>query len=238
MIETEEQRRWWFATHPEYSRSYKGAKKPHKDEQTEDHGKVRPEDVDAYVDHALQYVHGPVAGLLKSVKRNFGTEGERKRPEQRLAYSDELASRTDDQSLASEHDSDAEKPGFWHAVAKGIDNTLEEWQRWLGIGARLPPKGTQERAKIEADRRRGRDAKMKEELADIQAGGKGSEVWSKKELESIRQTGEFPPDTVWHHDPTVANRPDLAADPRVVHPVRGGRKGHFEIHGRDWRNPK
>jgi len=72
----EEQRRWWFATHPEYSRSHKGAKKPRKDEQEDDDSKVRvrPEDVDAYVDHALQYVHGPVAGLLKSVKRHFGTE--------------------------------------------------------------------------------------------------------------------------------------------------------------------
>jgi hypothetical protein len=74
MIETEEQRRWWFATHPEYSWSYReGAGRRQPKEKGED-GKVRPEDVDAYVDNALQYVHGTVADILKSVKRNFGTE--------------------------------------------------------------------------------------------------------------------------------------------------------------------
>lgn len=103
---------------------------------------------------------------------------------------------------------------------------------------RLPPRGTPERAEIDAARSRGRNAKIREERANIQGGGKGSGVWSEKELEEIRKTGEFPPDTRWHHDPTVANRPDLAADPKVVHPVRGGTQGHFDVHGRDWRNPR
>jgi hypothetical protein len=65
MIETEEQRRWWFATHPEYSWSRRGIRKE---------GGVDPEEVDKYVDEALKYETGPVADLLKSVKRNFGTE--------------------------------------------------------------------------------------------------------------------------------------------------------------------
>lgn len=76
MIETDEQRRWWFATHPEYSWSLQG-RESHREqkENAEDH-KVRPEDVDAYVDNALKYVHGPVADLLRSVKKWFGTEGD------------------------------------------------------------------------------------------------------------------------------------------------------------------
>lgn len=67
MIETEEQRRWWFATHPEYSASHRG---------TRNEGGVDPKEVDKYVDKALKYETGPVADLLKSVKRNFGTEGD------------------------------------------------------------------------------------------------------------------------------------------------------------------
>ncbi len=74
MIQTDEQRRWWFATHPEFSRSSTGGKSRGIRDKGEGN-KVRPEDVDAYVDEHLQYVSGPVAALLKSVKRHFGTEG-------------------------------------------------------------------------------------------------------------------------------------------------------------------
>lgn len=103
----------------------------------------------------------------------------------------------------------------------------------------MPPKGTPERAEIEAARARGIKAKKAEELADIRAGGKGSGAWSEEELERIRQTGKFPLDTRWHHDPTVANRPDLAADPKVVTPLRGGTKGHlYDGHGGNYQNPK
>jgi len=76
MIETDEQRRWWFATHPEYSRSRRGTKTRKRKAEEKEPEKVRPEEVDAYVDNALQYVSGPVAELLKSTKRNFGTEAE------------------------------------------------------------------------------------------------------------------------------------------------------------------
>lgn len=75
MIETDEQRRWWFATHPEFSWSHGGEKDHRQREETEGDDKVRPKDVDAYVDRALQHLDGPVAELLRSVKRNFGTEG-------------------------------------------------------------------------------------------------------------------------------------------------------------------
>jgi len=74
MIETEEQRRWWFATHPEYSWSRKGIRGGSDRDGSDD--KVDPEDVDAYVNEALKYETGPVADLLKSVKRNFGTESQ------------------------------------------------------------------------------------------------------------------------------------------------------------------
>lgn len=38
---------------------------------------------------------------------------------------------------------------------------------------------------------------------------------------------------------TVANRPDLAADPKVVNPIRGGNKGHLDQgHGGNYQNPK
>jgi len=103
---------------------------------------------------------------------------------------------------------------------------------------RLPPKGTPERAKIEADRQRGSRKKKANELAEIDAGGKGSGVWTKKELKEIKETREFPPDTIWHHEPTVANRPDLADNPLAVRPIRGGRKGHLQDgHGGNYQNP-
>jgi hypothetical protein len=76
MIQTDEQRRWWFATHPEYGWSRKGGR-DRRPAHEPDHEKkqVRPEDVDAYVDDALPYLDGPVVDLLKSVKRHFGSEG-------------------------------------------------------------------------------------------------------------------------------------------------------------------
>jgi Predicted lipoprotein of unknown function (DUF2380) len=73
VIETEEQRRWWFATHPEYSRSRRWIRG---NSERENDGKIDPEEVDRYVEEALKYETGAVADLLKSVKRNFGTEGD------------------------------------------------------------------------------------------------------------------------------------------------------------------
>ena len=102
---------------------------------------------------------------------------------------------------------------------------------------RLPAVGTPERAAIETARRRGIRKAKEIELENILAGGKGSGVWSQVELQQIRETGNFPADVRWHHDPTVANRPDLAADPSVIRPVRGGTQGHLEAHGGDFRKP-
>ena len=106
--------------------------------------------------------------------------------------------------------------------------------------ARLLKRGTPERNKIETARSAGVDARKAQELENILGGGKGSGVWTKEELEKIRRTRELPEGVVvWHHDPTVANRPDLAADPSAVRPIRGGRKEHFEQgHNRNWQEPR
>ncbi len=106
-----------------------------------------------------------------------------------------------------------------------------------GGKARLPPKGTPERRAIETARDKGVRLKKSQELENIRDGGRGSGVWTDKELAEIRATGKFPDDVNWHHDPTVANRPDLAADPSVVRPVRGGTQGHLQAHGGDFRKP-
>jgi RHS repeat-associated protein len=102
---------------------------------------------------------------------------------------------------------------------------------------RLPARGTPERKAIEAARSRGIAGARQRELSSIRTGGRGSGVWTDTELEQIRTTGKFPEDVRWHHDPTVANRPDLAGDPAVVRPVRGGEAGHLEAHGGDYRKP-
>jgi hypothetical protein len=110
---------------------------------------------------------------------------------------------------------------LWHAMH--MSGTPR--QSWL------PKKGTPERQAIENARARGIQRKMAQELADIKAGGKGSGVWTEEELKVIRETEEFPDDARWHHDPPVALRPDLADDPNVVSPVRGGHAGHLAAHG-------
>ncbi|MEW6350271.1 MAG: hypothetical protein AB1646_14485 [Thermodesulfobacteriota bacterium] len=75
MIVTEEQRRWWFATHPEYSSSHRGSRGRSGKGKNED--AIDPRDVDEYVDDALKYeTDDSVIALLQSVKRNFGTQAE------------------------------------------------------------------------------------------------------------------------------------------------------------------
>ncbi len=83
MIETEKQRRWWFATHPEFS--HKGTGPRGHEEEDEDNEKVRPENVDAYVDEQLPYASGIQAELLKEIKFWFGTEFSSKTPAQQHA---------------------------------------------------------------------------------------------------------------------------------------------------------
>ena len=68
MIETDEQRRWWFATYPEYSWSRKGGRSHTPEKVPYDSSKIDPKVVDAYVKRMLKYEDGPVADLLRSIK--------------------------------------------------------------------------------------------------------------------------------------------------------------------------
>lgn len=131
MIETEEQRRWWFATHPEYSSSRRGMRGGL--DRDGDDNKVDPKEVDKYVDEALKYETGPVADLLRSVKRNFGTEGYSQKIDQRLAYLGESPLGSEKRSSTNE-EGDERRATFWDAVTKGMDNTLQDWERLFGIG--------------------------------------------------------------------------------------------------------
>jgi len=74
MIETDDQRRWWFATHPEFSWSKRGSgSRGHRKEEKKAQ-KFWPEDVDAYVDEQLKYATGTEAILLEAIKHHIGTE--------------------------------------------------------------------------------------------------------------------------------------------------------------------
>jgi len=70
------QRRWWFATHPEYRWSRRGKRSDKHTEQDERHEKVSLEEVDAYVGEALKYATGTVVDFLGIIKKWFGTRGE------------------------------------------------------------------------------------------------------------------------------------------------------------------
>lgn len=81
MLVTAEQRRWWFANHPEYSSSKKGKKNKRKSEKRsvkkEKGSEISPKEVDEYVDEALKYRTGSVEReILKQAKALFGTESE------------------------------------------------------------------------------------------------------------------------------------------------------------------
>ena len=136
MIETEQQRRWWFATHPEFSHGHDGAGRLGQREE-DDAEKVSPEAVDAYVDKMLKHADGPFADLLRSIKRNFGTEGETNRPDQRLAFLSETGSKFDNTASSQKEESEESETDLWHAIVQGIDNTFQDWERWLGFSLGL-----------------------------------------------------------------------------------------------------
>jgi hypothetical protein len=86
LITTEDQRRWWFATHPEFRSRSSGHRTKESRVQNEDSEKVPPERVDAMVDEALEYEKDrSVVELLKLMKFWFGTEFERKSPGEKHA---------------------------------------------------------------------------------------------------------------------------------------------------------
>lgn len=131
MIETEEQRRWWFATHPEYSWSNRGIRGRSAKEKNQN--AIDPRDVDEYVEKALKYeTDHAVRDLLTSIKRNFGTEAELEKPYRRLAQVDDQNSNREKQSPDNAQGNKREAT-FGEAVLKGIDNTLQDWARWYQI---------------------------------------------------------------------------------------------------------
>ena len=77
MIMTDEQRRWWFATHPEYSSRPAGTKRQVPQEKKADSIKAQAEGIDAYVKERLKYeTDRTEIELLNIIKQLFGTGGE------------------------------------------------------------------------------------------------------------------------------------------------------------------
>ena len=75
MIETDQQRRWWFATHPEFSSGRTGHRRNPHDDEDEDSGRPSPEDIDALVDERLKHeTDNVIIALLEGYKKWFGTE--------------------------------------------------------------------------------------------------------------------------------------------------------------------
>jgi hypothetical protein len=134
MIETDEQRRWWFATHPEYSWSRRGIRTKREDGDS-DQREYSPEDVDAYVAEGLKYYPtGPIAAMLQALKLGLGTN-EGPTPLDgllRAADADRLSSGTNDPTvnkndanLTHEQDDDNEYlSGYKVARKLGYEETL------------------------------------------------------------------------------------------------------------------
>jgi len=166
MIETDQQRRWWFATHPEYSWSRTGqqAGRGSKDGD-DDPERLSPEAVDAGVDERLKYEGDDFQiFLLNEIKFWFGTEFQSKsRAEkdallrdddepfgndggiqdraargEKWAYLDDPHSQVkNDASGPSKDDHKEEEATLWHEVAVGIDNQFQLWESLLGINLGL-----------------------------------------------------------------------------------------------------
>ena len=138
MIETDQQRRWWFATHPEYRSSRKGRKRT-------DHGgeeaKPRvysPREIDAYVAEGLKYFPtGPVAAMLKALKWGLGTN-DGPTPLDFLFKGTGAEQGAADETKETTKDETQEDVGesvFWDSVVRGIDKTLDFW----GLAGILTP---------------------------------------------------------------------------------------------------
>ena len=133
MIQTDEQRRWWFATHPEYSWSRKGGQSETPEKVPYDSSKIDPKVVDAYVNRMLKYEDGPVADLLRSIKRHFGTEGERERQGPRLAQVDQLPPPSDSGRSAAQKGGDKREPTLWESIVTEIDNQFQNFENLVGF---------------------------------------------------------------------------------------------------------
>lgn len=139
MIETDEQRRWWFATHPEYSWSRKGARSPGRGDEEAGPPVYSPEEIDAYVDEGLKHFpEGTVAALLKALKWGLGTSDGRMPPDWLLAGTDLDRPRppVDHGAGRDKNDEDVRDPSFLHSFFKGLKNTADGiswWDPWYAF---------------------------------------------------------------------------------------------------------
>jgi hypothetical protein len=124
MIETEAQRRWFFATHPEYSWSRTGRDgQEHDDDDSE---RMSPEEVDAWADEQLQYERDPFQiVLLTESKRWFGTAGQTPETyaELGLPWPDDVAAGHGDK----EQEDEEREPTVWESILQGASQVLDGW---------------------------------------------------------------------------------------------------------------
>lgn len=131
MIVTDAQRRWWFATHPEFSSSRQEALDSSEEE--DDAEGWSPEEVDAAMDNTLQYADGPFADFLRSIKRNFGTEGYAEQRYVQVADNTNGATLSDvsggraEESSANKAEEDKERSPFAEAVLERMQDVFEAW---------------------------------------------------------------------------------------------------------------
>ena len=140
MIETEQQRRWWFATHPEYSHSHNGKGNRKQGNQDDHSDRVGPEQVDAYVNDRLKYERDKTAiDLLNLEKQLFGSGSEYAK-----GFQNESTGDTDgiDRNRPTEFGSDDESP-FKLAGYNSVEGptvltwpTLEEFSQWPRVMVR------------------------------------------------------------------------------------------------------
>ncbi|MBI4965356.1 MAG: hypothetical protein HY913_18915 [Desulfomonile tiedjei] len=86
MIETEQQRRWWFATHPEFSSTREGQRRnPYDDD--DEAGRPSPEYVDVWMDKLLKQAKDDFwTDVFRDVKSRYGTEAAPKTAAEKLAF--------------------------------------------------------------------------------------------------------------------------------------------------------
>jgi hypothetical protein len=109
LIETDQQRRWWFATHPEYSHRSTGRRGAKSD----DSDKIDPERVDDWADERLKDERDPVAiELLNQAKFWFGTEFASKPPGEQYAFLAEEHPVGSDALFAGKPKDDSPPPGL------------------------------------------------------------------------------------------------------------------------------
>lgn len=144
MIETEEQRRWWFATHPEYSWSRTGRGGRSRRTNGKKSSRPSPEAIDAWADERLSYERDPVGiALIEAVKFWLGTEFASKKPEEQyslLRDDDEAEEADDDVEDRSGDDWWSHQPFDHPAVSRDSYHQYEDvldrhaahrYQEWL-----------------------------------------------------------------------------------------------------------